>query len=91
MFFGEGTGGSRSGTIGGSAFHMANEKIIVKAKVIAAHLLKVAPEDLKFEEGMFSSAKTNQTLTMKEIAQAGGEPGETAEGHRTRPVRDRGL
>ena len=74
VFFGEGTGGSRSGTIGGSAFHMANEKIIVKAKAIAAHLLKVAVDDLKFEDGLFSSAKTNQTLTMKEVAKAAANP-----------------
>src|SRR6267142_410479 len=41
VFFGEGTGGSRSGTIGGTAFLKATEKITDKAKQIAAHLLKV--------------------------------------------------
>ena len=30
---GEGTGGSRSAALGGSAVHLATEKIIVKAKV----------------------------------------------------------
>ena len=38
VFFGEGTGGSRSATIGGSAMLMASDKITVKAKAIAAHL-----------------------------------------------------
>jgi len=80
VFFGEGTGGSRSGTIGGSAFHMANEKIIVKAKAIAAHLLKLAADDLKFEDGLFSSPKTNQTLTMKEVAKAAAEPAKLPKG-----------
>ena len=31
VFYGEGTGGSRSATLAGSAFHMATEKVVVKA------------------------------------------------------------
>ena len=70
VFFGEGTGGSRSAAIGGSAFHLASQKILTKATAIAAHLLKVAPTDLKFTDGLFSSHKTNQTLTINEVARA---------------------
>src|SRR3979490_1383000 len=51
VFFGEGTGGSGSATIGGSAFLMATDKILVKARALAAHLLKVAVDDLKFADG----------------------------------------
>ncbi|WP_229266536.1 xanthine dehydrogenase family protein molybdopterin-binding subunit [Leptospira sp. severe_002] len=69
VFFGEGTGGSRSATMSGSAFHIASEKVIDKAKKIAAHHLKVDVNDVKFEEGLFSSAKTNQTITIKEVAE----------------------
>jgi carbon-monoxide dehydrogenase large subunit len=69
VFFGEGTGGSRSATMSGSAFNMAGEKVIEKAKQIAAHNLKVEVNDVKFEEGIFSSAKTNQTITIKEVAE----------------------
>ena len=36
---GEGTGGSRSAALGGSAVHLATEKIVAKAKAIAAHML----------------------------------------------------
>jgi carbon-monoxide dehydrogenase large subunit len=84
VFFGEGTGGSRSATMSGSAFHMASEKIVTKAGQIAAHVLKVDVNDIKFSEGVFSSPKTNQTLTIKEVAReainparlpAGMEPG----------------
>ncbi len=74
VFFGEGTGGSRSATIGGSAFVMASERISAKGKAIAAHLLKVAVDDVKFADGMFSSAKTNQTLTINEVAKAAANP-----------------
>jgi carbon-monoxide dehydrogenase large subunit len=80
VFFGEGTGGSRSATIGGAAVLMAADKIKTKATAIAAHVLKVAPEDLRFEDGIFSSAKTNQTMTLKDVAQASLNPSKLPKG-----------
>jgi len=68
VFYGEGTGGSRSATMAGSAFHLASEKIVAKARAIAAHLLKVDADELNFSEGVFSSKATNRTLSIKEIA-----------------------
>ncbi len=44
VFYGEGTGGSRTSTMSSAAFLMATDKVIEKAKVIAAHALKVEPE-----------------------------------------------
>jgi aerobic carbon-monoxide dehydrogenase large subunit len=70
VFYGEGTGGSRSATLAGSAFHLATEKVVTKARAIAAHMLKVEESDLKFDEGVFSTNKTNRTLSVKEIAAA---------------------
>jgi carbon-monoxide dehydrogenase large subunit len=75
VFFGEGTGGSRSATMSGSAFHLAAEKIIAKGKAIAAHNLKVDVADVNFADGIFSSAKTNQTMTIKDVAQNAVNPG----------------
>jgi len=75
VFYGEGTGGSRSATMGGSAFAKATEKVIVKATAIAAHTLKVEAADVKFADGVFSSSKTNQTMSIKEIATAAMVPG----------------
>jgi carbon-monoxide dehydrogenase large subunit len=74
VFFGEGTGGSRSASIGGSACLLASEKILVKAKALAAHLLKVPLADVKFADGIFSSPKTNETLTINEVAKAAAIP-----------------
>jgi len=74
VFYGEGTGGSRSATMAGSAFHLASEKIVAKARAIAAHLLKVNPDELNFAEGVFSSKATNRTLTVKEIARDSFDP-----------------
>ncbi|MEI9805194.1 MAG: xanthine dehydrogenase family protein molybdopterin-binding subunit [Pseudolabrys sp.] len=91
VFFGEGTGGSRSATMSGSAFHLATEKIVDKARKIAAFNLKVDEADVKFEDGVFSSARTNQTLTLKEIAKDAGEPSKLPKGHGSRTVCHRGL
>jgi carbon-monoxide dehydrogenase large subunit len=74
VFFGEGTGGSRSATLAGSAFHMATEKVVTKARAIAAYMLKVDESDLKFDEGVFSTTKTNRTLSVKELAAASLDP-----------------
>jgi carbon-monoxide dehydrogenase large subunit len=69
VFFGVGTGGSRTAAICGSAFNQASERIIEKSKKIAAHIWKVDVADIRFDEGIFSSTKSNQTITMKELAQ----------------------
>ncbi|MGA7489678.1 MAG: xanthine dehydrogenase family protein molybdopterin-binding subunit [Xanthobacteraceae bacterium] len=74
VFIGEGTGGSRSATIGGSAVAMAAERITAKGKTIAAHVLEVDAADVNFADGVFSSPKTNRTLTIKEVAKEAMEP-----------------
>jgi carbon-monoxide dehydrogenase large subunit len=74
VFFAEGTGGSRSAAFSGSAFTMAADKIETKAKGIAAKMLKVDVGEIKFADGVFSSQKTNQTLTIKEVAKASLDP-----------------
>ncbi len=74
VFFGEGTGGSRSATIGGSAFHMAADKIVAKGKAIAARILAVAPDEVDFADGIFSAPRSNRTLTIKEIAKESLNP-----------------
>lgn len=51
--FGWGTYGSRSAAVGGSALAVSAEKIIVKGRKIAAHLLEAAEEDMEFEAGKF--------------------------------------
>ncbi len=80
VFFGEGTGGSRSAATGGSAVAAAADKIIAKAKQIAAHVLKVGVDDLKFEDGIFSSQKTNQTVTIGDVARTAANPAKLPKG-----------
>ena len=80
VFVGEGTGGSRSATIGGSAVDIAAERITDKARHIAAHLLKLDADEINFADGVFSSPKTNRTLTIKEVAKEAMEPANLPKG-----------
>src|SRR6201993_4074357 len=80
VFVGEGTGGSRSATIGGSAVAIAAERITSKAKHLAAHLLQLEAADINFADGVFSSPKTNRTLTIKDVAKEAMEPASLPQG-----------
>ena len=48
------TYGSRSLAVGGTAIWMATEKVIDKARAIAAHMLEANADDLEFAGGTFS-------------------------------------
>lgn len=74
VFYGEGTGGSRTSSIGGGAMLMASDKIIVKATRIAAHLMKVDADQVDFNEGVFTARGTNASVTMREVALAASKP-----------------
>ena len=50
---GWGTYGSRTTAVGGAALALTARKIRDKAKVIAAHLLEAAVEDMDYEDGKF--------------------------------------
>ena len=72
--FGMGTYGSRSLAVGGSAIVKALDKIVDKAKKIAAHLLEAAESDIEFKEGRFTVAGTNRSKTFGEVAFAAYVP-----------------
>src|SRR5207302_4508720 len=48
---GNGTGGSRSLAVGGTAILQAALKVQAKARRIAAHILEAAPDDVVFADG----------------------------------------
>ena len=65
------TYGSRSLVVGGIAVVKAAEKVVQKAKVIAAHLLEASEDDLEFKDGSFSVRGTpDSKLSIQEIALA---------------------
>ncbi len=78
--YGTGTFGSRSASVGGSAAVLAAEKIIAKGRLIAAHLLEAADDDMVFERGTFTVAGTDRTVTLQDVARAAYRPGARPKG-----------
>ena len=87
--YGGGTGGSKVSSVGTSSVYYAANKIIDKARAIAAHLLETAEADIEFDEGTFTVAGTDKSISMAEVAQTafmpaklppGLEPGMAATG-----------
>ena len=66
--YGNGTWGSRSLSVGGSAIHVACEKVMTKARRIAAHLLNCDPSQLSYEDGYFSPPRSNVRISFREVA-----------------------
>jgi aerobic carbon-monoxide dehydrogenase large subunit len=65
------TYGSRSLVVGGEAIVRASDKVIDKARPIAAHLLEANPDDLEFVGGRFQVRGTAAAgVTIQEIAGA---------------------
>jgi carbon-monoxide dehydrogenase large subunit len=61
--------GSRSLAVGGTAVALATDKVIDKARSIAAHQLEVAESDLEFAEGVFSvKGSPDKALPVQAIA-----------------------
>jgi carbon-monoxide dehydrogenase large subunit len=71
---GTGTFGSRSIAVGGSALDRAADKIIAKGKLIAAHLLEAAADDIDFADGAFVVAGTDRRVSFAAVAQAAYVP-----------------
>jgi carbon-monoxide dehydrogenase large subunit len=81
------TYGSRGVAVGGVALHKAGEKIIAKARTLAAHELECAEEDLEFEGGNFTVRGTDRSANIKTLGFTswtahnlpdGMEPGQSA-------------
>jgi carbon-monoxide dehydrogenase large subunit len=64
------TYGSRSLVVGGIAIVQAADKVIAKAKPIAAHLLECSVDDLEFTGGRFSVKGTEAGVALGDIALA---------------------
>jgi aerobic carbon-monoxide dehydrogenase large subunit len=64
------TYGSRSLVVGGEALVRAADKVIEKARPIAAHLLEASADDIEFSAGRFGVRGTDQGMAIGEIATA---------------------
>ncbi|MCH8243782.1 MAG: molybdopterin-dependent oxidoreductase [Planctomycetes bacterium] len=77
---GLGTGGSWSIPMGGGAVRLAADKILEKARRLAAHLIEAAEADLKFAEGTFTVAGTDMRIALDEVARAAHDPARLPDG-----------
>jgi carbon-monoxide dehydrogenase large subunit len=71
---GMGTYGSRSIAVGGSAMVRAAEKVINKAKKIAAHLMEASEADIELKNGQFSVAGTDKSVAWGDVTLAAYVP-----------------
>ncbi len=72
--YGNGTHGSRSAAIGGSAVLAATDKIIAKGKKIVAHIFETSEDKVDFDAGQFKVSGTNQSMSFHEVAFAAYVP-----------------
>jgi len=69
--YGRDTYGSRGTAVGGTAIVMCIDKIVAKAKTLAAHLLETTADHVEFANGTFSSpGVTNREIPWAELAGA---------------------
>ena len=67
--FGFGSYGSRSLAVGGTAIYKSVQKVVEKAKLLAAHMLEAAPEDIVYENGKaWVKGSPDAVKTIQDIA-----------------------
>ena len=71
---GKGNGGSGALCIGGSAVMLAVDKVIEKARRIAAELLEAAVVDIEVSNGRFTIAGTDRSVSLLDVARAAHDP-----------------
>lgn len=65
---GRGNGGSGAITIGGSATHLAAEKVIATGRALAGELLDASLGDVRFDDGRFRLEGSNRSVGLAEVA-----------------------
>ena len=73
---GIGTWGSRSLSTAGMAVYTAADRVVAKAKRLAAHMMECAPEDLDLADGEFTVKGTDRKLAFSEVANASYHSGD---------------
>jgi aerobic carbon-monoxide dehydrogenase large subunit len=71
---GKGNGGSGALCVGGSAVSLATDKVIERARHIAADLLEAAVADIELSNGRFIIAGTDRFVDLVTVAQAAHDP-----------------
>ncbi len=77
---GSGTGGSRATSEGGTATSMASESVLEKGRRIAGHAMETADGDIEYEDGVYTVAGTDRSMSLGEIAKAAMDAANLPEG-----------
>ena len=77
---GNGTGGSKSMSVGGVACERAALALIENGKRIAAEELEASAADIEFADGIFSVVGTDRRAGLAQVAEAAADPKFAAEG-----------
>ena len=64
----------------GSAIRVVSDRVIEKARIIAAHLLEVAPADVQISAGELVVAGTDRKVSMTEVIRASFDPSRLPDG-----------
>ncbi|MCE2530429.1 MAG: xanthine dehydrogenase family protein molybdopterin-binding subunit [Acidimicrobiia bacterium] len=68
--FGGGTHGSRGAVVGGHAALLAAERVVEKARQVAAAMLEAAAEDIAYEDGVFTVVGSPEAMvSWREVAE----------------------
>jgi carbon-monoxide dehydrogenase large subunit len=67
---GEGTVGSRSMVIGGTAIYRTVDRLIEAGRSMAGQVLEAADSDIEFDSGSYRIAGTDRSVSLLEVAQA---------------------
>jgi carbon-monoxide dehydrogenase large subunit len=71
---GNGTGASRSITVGGAALRLACRDLVEAGRALAAHLLQAAPERVALAGGLFRVEGSVAAMNWSELASAARDP-----------------
>jgi aerobic carbon-monoxide dehydrogenase large subunit len=66
--FGNGTWGARSTSVAGTAIYRACDKVVDKARRLAAHALECAGDDLEYRRGIFTVRGTDRSVGFSQVA-----------------------
>jgi carbon-monoxide dehydrogenase large subunit len=80
MAWGSGTGAARTATLSGTVVLMAAQKVREKGRRIAAHALEAAPEDIDFNDGVYTVAGTDRRITFDQVAKLAFQPAKLPKG-----------
>ncbi len=74
LAFGRGSGGSSALCVGGAAVSVATDRVLEKARLIAAEALEAAARDVEFVDARFRIVGTDRFIGLMEVAAAAADP-----------------